>query len=61
MGTLAIGTDVPLSIQKAFYELKKEGHLLFICTGRPYEYASQFFHGFIASNGRYVIYRNKVL
>ena len=65
MGTLAIGTDVPLSIQKAFYELKKEGHLLFTCTGRPYEYASQFFQqyvdGFIASNGRYVIYRNKVL
>lgn len=25
MGTLAIGTDVPLSIQKAFYELKKKG------------------------------------
>ena len=64
-GNIRIGTDVPLSIQKAFYELKKEGHLLFICTGRPYEYASQFFQqyvdGFIASNGRYVIYRNKVL
>lgn len=50
---------------KSFLWIKKEGHLLFICTGRPYEYASQFFQqyvdGFIASNGRYVIYRNKVL
>lgn len=56
-GTLAHGKDVPLSAQKAIHQLRENGSLVFICTGRSYIYAHKNFYryanGFITSNGRY--------
>lgn len=56
-GTLAKGTEVPLSAQLALRKLRNNGDLIFICTGRPYTYAyANFFryaNGFVTNNGRY--------
>lgn len=56
-GTLAHGTDVPVSAQKGIHALRENGSLVFICTGRSYVYAHHNFYkyanGFITSNGRY--------
>lgn len=55
-GTLASGTEVPLSAQKAVQMLRHNGSQVWICTGRTYVYARQHFHdyadGYIVSNGR---------
>ena len=55
-GTLAIGKEIPESAQKALHELRMNGTLVFICTGRGYGYAYRNFYkyanGFVCSNGR---------
>lgn len=58
-GTLAIGTNVPESAQKALYDLRRNGTFIFICTGRPISYARKYFYkyanGFVVNNGRLAI------
>ncbi|MEG0453131.1 MAG: HAD family hydrolase [Coprobacillus sp.] len=64
-GTLAVNGVVPCSTVKALNQLKMKGYYIFICTGRPYHYAYKHYHqyadGFITSNGRYIVYNDKVL
>jgi len=64
-GTLAIGKTIPESTKTALKKLKNLGYYLFICTGRPYQYAFKYFQkyvdGFISSNGRYIVYHNDVI
>jgi hypothetical protein len=64
-GTLAIGTNVSDSTKKALDLLRKKGYYIFICTGRPYEYAYKYFKdyvdGFITCNGRYIRYKETLL
>ncbi len=64
-GTLAMGYHIPKSTKVALQKLKDAGHLIFICTGRVYEYAQEYFgayvDGFITSNGRYIQYKDDVL
>ena len=54
-GTLANGTEVPESTQKAIRMTRKKGNLIWICTGRSISYAKRHFHkyanGYILSNG----------
>jgi Cof subfamily protein (haloacid dehalogenase superfamily) len=56
-GTLAKGIEIPASAVKALHQLRMNGNLIFICTGRPYAYAYRYFYpyanGFICFNGRY--------
>ena len=44
-GTLAIGKNVPPSAQEALRQLRANGDLVFICTGRNPSYAQK--HGII--------------
>lgn len=56
-GTLAKGTEIPDSAVRALHQLRLNGSIIFICTGRPYHYAYRHFYryanGFITNNGRY--------
>lgn len=56
-GTLANGTVIPDSAKKALHQLRMNGDLIFICSGRPYAYVSRYFYqyanGYICFNGRY--------
>lgn len=58
-GTLAIRKDVPLSAQKALHDLRMNGSIVFICTGRSLTYVRKNFYkyanGYICSNGRYAM------
>lgn len=64
-GTLANGLDVPLSAQLALKQLRKNGTLVFICTGRPINYVKEHFgeyaDGYICFNGRYAELNDTVL
>lgn len=64
-GTLAVKNVIPEDTKAALKKLQALGHYVFICTGRPYIYAKYHFekyvNGFICANGRYIIYKNKVL
>lgn len=64
-GTLALGKKIPESNLKALKRLKEKGYLTFICTGRAGYYAKNLFQdlvsGYIACNGRYIIYQNQKL
>ncbi len=64
-GTLANGFDVPESAQKALSQLRKNGTLVFICTGRPINYVKEHFgayaDGYICFNGRYAELNDTVL
>ncbi len=64
-GTLANGLDVPESAAKALLELRRRGHLVFICTGRPdnyvHEHFGQYCDGSICFNGRYAELNGKCL
>lgn len=64
-GTLAYQGHVPLSTQHALTLLRQQGHLIFICTGRPYLYAWHHFShladGFITCNGRCIVYHDQIL
>lgn len=55
-GTLAIGRNIPDSAKKAIHALRKNGDLVWMCTGRALRYAKSNFHmyanGYIVSNGR---------
>ena len=55
-GTLAIGRDIPASAEQALAQMRANGHLVFICTGRPRAYAEknfgQYADGFVCNNGR---------
>lgn len=55
-GTLATGRDVPKSAEEALAQMRANGHLVFICTGRPRAYAEknfgQYADGFVCNNGR---------
>ena len=55
-GTLAVGHDVPKSAEEALERMRANGHLVFICTGRPRAYAELHFgryaDGFVCNNGR---------
>ncbi|MDO5120245.1 MAG: HAD-IIB family hydrolase [Coriobacteriales bacterium] len=55
-GTLATGRNVPESAEKALAQMRANGHLVFICTGRPRAYAEknfgQYADGFVCNNGR---------
>lgn len=55
-GTLAIGRKVPESAEKAIHELRMNGSLVFICTGRSLAYVRKNFYkyanGYVVSNGR---------
>lgn len=62
-GTLALHGHIPKSNIEALQKLKEKGYLTFICTGRAGHYAKKLFKdlvsGYIACNGRYIIYQNK--
>jgi len=64
-GTLANGLDVPLSAQLALKQLRKNGTLVFICTGRPINYVKEHFgeyaDGYICFNGRYAELDERIL
>ena len=55
-GTLAEGIHVPASAEAALARMRANGHLAFICTGRPRAYAEKHFasyaDGFVCNNGR---------
>ena len=56
-GTLAEGLEVPLSAAGAIKQIREDGNLVFICTGRPVDYVKKNFgdycDGSICFNGRY--------
>ena len=64
-GTLAIGRKVPESAEKALEELRGNGDLVFICTGRSLSYVTKNFgkyaDGFICSNGRLAVKGDETL
>ncbi len=64
-GTLAIGKNVPPSAQEALRQLRANGDLVFICTGRNPSYAqknfAQYADGFICCNGRLAVMGEKIL
>lgn len=64
-GTLAENERIVPGILDALSTLRQRGHLVFICTGRPYLYADAMFHevsdGYVASNGRYLFYHGTCL
>lgn len=64
-GTLAFQGEIAKGNVEALKELRRKGHLLFICTGRQQSYASDLFDayvdGYIANNGRYITFQNKCL
>lgn len=64
-GTLAVHGKIPQSNIEALNKLKELGYPTFICTGRAGFYAKNLFKdlvsGYIACNGRYIIYNNEKL
>ena len=64
-GTLAIRLDVPESAAEALRTLRRNGDLVFICTGRNASYVRHHFSacadGFICANGRYAFLEDRVL
>ena len=64
-GTLAIGKNVPESAVKGIEMLRKNGDLVFICTGRNVSYArknfAQYADGFICNNGRLAVYGDSII
>ena len=58
-GTLAIRKDVPASAERALRELRNNGSVIFICTGRALPYVRKNFYkyanGFICNNGRLAV------
>lgn len=64
-GTLALKKEVPTSTALAISKLRQLGHYVFICTGRHYRYAKTYFNqyvdGYITCNGRYVVFKDKIL
>lgn len=56
-GTLAHRGHIPPENKNALNALRAQGHLTFLCTGRPVCYARRLFgdlvDGFITNNGRY--------
>lgn len=64
-GTLANGKYVPESADKAIQQARKNGDLVFICTGRNVSYACGNFHdyadGFVCNNGRLAVLQNEVI
>ena len=64
-GTLALGKEVPKSAQEALKQLRANGNLVFICTGRNPVYAQtnfgQYADGFICCNGRLAVRNDEIL
>ncbi|MBR3344938.1 MAG: HAD family hydrolase [Solobacterium sp.] len=64
-GTLATGKHVPESAAEGLRLLRKNGNLVFICTGRNPAYAEknfgQYADGFICCNGRLAVKGGEVL
>lgn len=64
-GTLAIQKQIPENNLKVLAELKKQGYLTFICSGRNPRYAQSLFQnivsGYITCNGRYILYQGEPL
>lgn len=64
-GTIAHGFMVPDSTQHAMIQAMANGHLVFICTGRPINYVKEHFghyaNGYICFNGRYGELNGEVL
>ena len=64
-GTLAIGRNVPESAEKALREMRENGDLVFICTGRSPSYVKknfgQYADGFICCNGRLAFMGDEIL
>ena len=64
-GTLAIRKDVPESAAAAIRQLRDNGDLVFICTGRNPSYAQKNFaeyaDGFICCNGRLAVMGDRIL
>ncbi|MDO4647224.1 MAG: HAD family hydrolase [Eubacteriales bacterium] len=57
--------DAPESAVRAVEEARRNGHYVFLCTGRNYDMLKPVlqydFDGVIASAGGYVVYRNEVI
>lgn len=64
-GTLADKNIIPADTITALNKLKQLGHYIFICSGRPYIYAKEYYQkyvdGFICGNGRYIVYKDQIL
>ena len=66
-GTLTVpgSNEPPVSALCAIESARKNGHLVFLCSGRNYEMLSPLlryeFDGAIASSGGYIVYDQKVL
>lgn len=68
-GTLIMHTDkgmiFPESTKRAIKQLRGNGHLTFICSGRPIRFVNQEFHGmfdgYVCCNGTYLVYENKCI
>lgn len=64
-GTLAIGRNIPSSASHAIARMRANGHLVFICTGRPRAYAEKHFgpfaDGFVCNNGRLAFMGDRTL
>lgn len=62
-GTIAKGHHIFQENIEALKKLREEGHLTFICTGRPINYAKNLFgdlvDGYITSNGRQAYYHDQ--
>ena len=58
--------DITPKVKQAIHSLQKEGHYVFIATGRPYAFLSKSildfgFDGFVLANGAHVIIKNKTI
>ena len=58
--------DITPNVQESIRSLQKEGHYVFISTGRPYAFLSKSilefgFDGFILANGAHVIINNETI
>ena len=62
-GTIAVRGKYKASVKYALQKLKDQGHLVFICSGRPSFYINNLFldlvSGYICCNGRYIVYNEK--
>lgn len=62
-GTLSVHGKIPERNKKALEELKRQGDMTFICTGRAPFYAQELFgnlvSGIISCNGRYICFQGK--
>ena len=59
-------TDMTPVVKESIRSLQKEGHYVFISTGRPYAFLSKSildfgFDGYILANGAHVIINNEVI